>query len=233
MLFNDDEQLLAIVDKEGLPLTNLVEIFELWGYYARRADFIDTPEVYYNGKFWPRIKKPGKPINAETDQKMRQWKQLYNQAEFDNEDYCNPESNCLMILRRDGRKNLFDMMKGRKVCLITARPEIKSIFPELDVIKIVGQWEDQYNNSFKEVVKIIEATAKNYDFWLIAAGELGRLYSGLIKEHGGRSVDIGFVVEYWLDGEIHPRFHLFVNQCLTNRYELTLTNEGKKYDKYI
>ena len=233
MLYNDLDQLNTIVKKEGLPRHNLVEIFELWGKYARRADYIDSPEVYYNGEFWPRIKKPGKPINKDTDDKMKQWTELYSSSEFDNENYCNPESNCLMILNRPGRRNIFDVMKNRKVCCITAKPEIKTIFPELDIIKIVGQWENQYVNSFKEVINIIKATARNYDFWLIAAGELGRIYSGLIKEYGGRCIDIGFVIEYWLTGYIHPRFHLFVNSSLNNKYELKLTDEGKKYDRYI
>ena len=233
LLYDDMAQLATIVKKEGLPRQNLVEIFELWGYYARQADFIDTPEVYYNGEFWPRIKKPGKPINQETDDKMRDWVDLYERSEFDNENYCNPESNCLMIVRIPGKRNLLDFMKGKKVCCITAKPELKTLFPEMDIIKIVGQWQNQYKNSFKEVVKIIHNTATDYDFWLIAAGELGRLYSGMIKECGGRCLDIGFVAEFWINGYIHPRFHTFLNKSLDNRFELVLTDEGKKYERYI
>jgi hypothetical protein len=233
MLYNDLPQMNTIIKKEGLPRRKIVEIFELWGYYARQADFIDTPEVYYNGKFWPRIKKPGKCINKETDDKMRQWKELYSSSEFDNDNYCNPESNCLMIVRMPERRNIFDIMKNRKVCCITAKPEIKQIFPDFDIVKIVGQWKNQYENSFKKVISIIKTNAKKYDFWLVAAGELGRIYSGVIKEYGGRCVDIGFVIEYWLTGYIHPRFYLFVNQSLNNKYELVLTDEGKKYERYI
>jgi len=62
---------------------------------------------------------------------------------------------------------------------------------------------------------------------------LGRIYSGLIKEHGGRCLDIGFVIEFWLTGYIHPRFHVFVNKALNNNLELVLTNEGKKYEGNI
>ena len=233
LLYNDLEQLGTIVQKEGLPRHNLVEILELWGYYARQADFIDTPEVYYNGEFWPRIKKPGKPINKETDDKMRAWRDLYDRAEFDNENYCNPESNCLMVIDIPGKKNLLDIMKDRKVCCITAKPEIKTLIPDLTIVEIVGQWQNQYVNSFKEVVDIIKHTANQYDFWLVAAGELGRIYSGLIKEYGGRCLDIGFVIEYWLTGYIHPRFHLFINRSLNNNFELVLTDEGKKYERYI
>lgn len=233
LLYDDLEQLATIVQKEGLPRHNLIEIFELWGYYARQADFIDTPEVYYNGEFWPRIKKPGKPINKDTDDKMRDWKDLYERAELDNENYCNPESNCLLIVKIPGKRNLLDFMKDKKICCITAKPELKSLFPKMDIIKIVGQWENQYANSFKEVVELIKATAKDYDFWLVAAGELGRIYSGLIKECGGRCLDIGFVAEFWVTGYIHPRFHLFLNKALMNNFELILTDEGKKYEQYI
>ena len=233
LIYNDVSQLSTIIKKEGLPRSGVVDIFELWGYYARQADFIDTPEVYYNGKFWPRIKKPGKPINQETDEKMRSWKDLYERAEFDNENYCNPESNCLFILRRPEQRNLLDFIKGKKVCCITAKPEIKTLFPQFDIIEIVGQWQNQYKNSFKKVVDIIKETAKNYDVWLVAAGELGRIYSGLIKEYGGRCLDIGFVIEYWINGFIHPRFHLFLNKSIDNRFELVLTDEGKKYEEYI
>ena len=233
LLYKDDNQLLKIIKKEGLPKNNLIEILDLWGYYARRADFIDSPEVYYNRTFWPRIKKKGKPISSETDEMMRNWKELYNRAEFDNENYCNPESNCLFIIRRFGKRNLFDLIKGKKVCCITAKPEIKFLFPDFDIVEIVGQWQNQYVKSFNKVVNIIKNTAREYDFWLVAAGELGRVYSGLIKEYGGRCLDIGFVIEFWLTGFIHPRFHLFVKQSLSNHLELVLTDEGRKYEKFI
>jgi len=233
LLFGEVDQLHKIVKKEGLPSDMLVEIFELWGYYARKADCIDIPEVYFDGTFWPRIKGPGKAINCETEYKMKIWRELYSRSEFDNDTYCNPESNCLMILDIPGRKNILDLMKNRKVCIITARPEIKYMLPDVDVVPIVGQYENQYRNSFPQVIEYIEHTAKDYDFWLVAAGELGRIYSGVIKEQGGRCLDIGFVIEYWLDGVLHPRLHLFINQSMNNRLKLVLTPEGKKYEEYI
>ena len=54
ILYKDTEQLNFIVNKEGLPLNQLVEVFELWGYYARKADYIDTPEVYFTDYFFFR-----------------------------------------------------------------------------------------------------------------------------------------------------------------------------------
>ena len=235
ILFRNVKQLNVIVEKEGLPPSKVAEIFELWGYYARRADCIDTPEVYFDGTFWPRVKTKAKTINIETEEKMRDWRELYAGAEFDNNTFCNPESNCLMILDIPGRKNILDIMKNRRICMITARPEIINMFPnfDIDVVSIVGQWENQYKNSFSYVVDYINNMATKYDFWMIAAGELGRLYSGMIKELGGRTIDIGFVIEYWLDGYIHPRFYRFVNKTVDSRLTLKLTEEGKKYERFI
>lgn len=231
----DHNQMRVIVKKEGLPTDQIAEIFELWGYYARHADFIDTPEVYFNDTFWPRIKKLGKKINEETKIKMLEWETLYHSAEFDNDNYCNPESNYLMILRRPGRKNLIDLMKDRRICLITAKPEVRWKISEynIDIVEIVGHYENQYKNSFKKVVDIIKNTAKEYDFWMVAAGELGRLYSGIIKKEGGRTVDIGFVAEFWTGEQIHPRLRAFMNRSDCNPLELKLTELGLKYDEHI
>jgi hypothetical protein len=229
------EQMHTIIKKEGLPLGKIVEIFELWGYYARRADFIDTPEVYFNNTFWPRVKDANKSINEPTKIKMMEWESLYTNSEFDNENYCNPDSNHLMIIRRPGHRNLLDVMKGRKIALITARPEVGYLLENysVDIIEIVGHYENQYQNSFHKVMDIIKHEVKNYDFWMIAAGELGRIYSGSIKENGGRTIDIGFIVEFWLDGDLHPRFERFLMNSNQNRFELLLTEEGKEYDNWI
>lgn len=229
------DQLKLIIKKEGLPYRKVVEVFELWGYYARHADFIDTPEVYFNNTFWPRVKKRKKDINKATKIKMTNWKTLYNQSEFDNENYCNPESNYLMIIKRPGYKNLFDIMKDKKIALITARPEVGAVLQDysVDIIKIVGHYENQYKNSFHEVMDIIKYTANKYDFWMVAAGELGRIYTGLIKECGGRAIDIGFVIEFWQGENLHPRLHPFMTRNINNSLELALTNKGKKYDNWI
>lgn len=230
------EQMQIIIHKEGLPATNIVEIFELWGYYARRADFIDSPEVYFNDTFWPRIKKKGKPINEITRIKMLKWEELYHDSEFDNDSYCNPESNYLMTIRLPGgKKNILDMMKGRRVALITAKPHVKANLKDydVDIIEIVAHYENQYKNSFHTVMDIIKNDASRYDFWLVAAGELGRIYTGAIKENGGRAVDIGFIVEFWMGENIHPRLTSFMRRSERDNLELELTEEGLSYIDHI
>jgi hypothetical protein len=235
VLNNDKDQLNIIVKKEGLPSHKIIEVFESWGHYARNANYIDSPEIYFNGTFWPRIKKPGKPINSDTELKLRDWYKYYNDSEFDNDNYCNPESNYLMVLKTNKYKNLFDIMKGRKICIITVFPEVKEVLKDydVDIIKIVGHYENQYKKSFEKVTEIIKKKAPEYDFWLVAAGELGRIYSGFIKEYGGRTLDIGFIIEYWLTGYIHPRLHAYMIPNLMNKLELVLTDEGKQYLEYI
>jgi len=233
MLYDDREQLKIIIEKEGLPPHKIVDIFNLWGYYARHADMIDTPEVYFNGEFWPREKKPNKPINAPTEQKLRDWESLYYNSEFDNDNYCNPESNFLMILKRDGKPTLMDFMKDKKICLITAKPEVKAALSDynIDVLKIVAHYENQYQNSFPQIMEMIHNRAKDYDFWMVAAGELGRIYTGAIKKLGGRAIDMGFVIEFWLGAKIHPRFLRFMER--RNSHELVLTDDGKEFERYI
>jgi len=225
----------VIIKKEGIPKSKLMEVFELWGYYARHADFIDTPEIYYTDKFWNREKGPGISISPNTEYRMRMWRDLYSRAEFDNENYCNPESNYLMVTKIKQNKTIVDLMRNKKIAIITARPEVKSVFGnfDVDVFEIVGHYENQYKNSFKKIVDVIEKTSKNYDFWLIAAGELGRLYSGLIKENGGRTIDIGFIIEFWLGEELHPRLSSYLFRRKRNRLELELSFTGKKYEDYI
>jgi hypothetical protein len=237
IIFDDYEQLNEIIIKEGIPRNHIIEILELWGYYGRQANYIDTPEVYFSNKFWPRLKGPDKPMSLKTRERLLMWKELYNRAEIDNNNFCNPEINFLSILRRSNKRNLFDIMKDRKICCITTFPDIKDVLVDhsynIDVLKIVGQYENQYDNSFKDIISIIKERANNYDLWLVAGGELGRLYTGYIKQLGGRAFDIGFVIEYWLELDIPVRLRPFVKQNPFKRLELLLKSKGYKFNRYI
>ena len=237
VLYNDRDQLFDILKKEGIPLNYIVEVFELWGYYTRRANYIDTPEVYFTSKFWPRLKSSHKPMNKKTREKLIKWKELYYNAEFDNVNFCNPEINFLSILNKRNYQTILDIIKDRKVCCITTFPEVKERLLEfgynIDTIKIVGHYENHYKNSFEEVVNKIKETANDYDLFLVAAGELGRIYSGIIKEEGGRTFDIGFVVEYWLHSEIPIRLQPFLQVCNSNPLMLELTRRAFKYNSFL
>jgi hypothetical protein len=236
-LFNDSEQLMIISKKEGIPLHKFSMLIEKWSKAARRSDYIDSQEMYFDGRFWPRLRKPAKGMTIKTKDRMLMWEDLYGRIEFENYNYCNPESNYLSVLRVDGWPNILDILKDRKICLITARPKVKSVLRrknyDVDVVEIVGHYEDQYKNSFNRVMEYIEQKANSYDLWLVAAGELGRLYSGRIRELGGRCFDIGFIIEFWQGQDIHPRLKPFMCRSLNNSLELKLTEEGAKYRRFI
>ncbi len=111
--------------------------------------------------------------------------------------------------------------------------ELRDVGYDIDVIEIVGQYENQYKYSFGDVVCKIKETATDYDFWLTAAGELGRIYSGIIKENGGRTIDIGFIIEFWLGAELHPRLIPFIERNPKNYLETILYDKGKLFKRYI
>ena len=233
-LNNDYEHLDQIIKKEGLPKTGLDYVLKLWVRYINSADFIDTPEVYYNGGFWPRVKRLDKGISKKTTEKLLSWKDLYNKIGFTNENYCNPESNYLMVIKQQSL-NLISLMHDRKFCIITTRHNLKKKLQkkgfDVDIIEIVGQYDNHYIKSFQFVIDEIEKKAKQYDFFLVAAGELGRIYSGFIKECGGRSLDLGFVADFWDGKNIHSRLTPFLTRY--DDLQLTLTGNGRKYQKYI
>jgi len=236
-LYHDRRQVVAISKREGIPAIKFPMIIEKWASAARNSDYIDSQEMYFDGRFWPRLRSPEDVMTRKTKERMVMWEDLYGRLEFENYNYCNPESNYLSILRVDGWKNILDVMKNRKICMITAKPEVMSALRavgyNVDVFSIVGHFENQYENSYEDVMEYIEQKVNSYDLFLVAAGELGRLYSGRIKELGGRTFDIGFVAEFWLGQDIHPRLKPFMTRSIKNKLELKLTSEGEKYKKFI
>ena len=82
---------------------------------------------------------------------------------------------------------------------------------------------------------IIKQKSNCYDFWIVCAGELGRIYSGFIKSMGGRSIDMGFVLEYWLTGEIPERLIPFLKPNPENKLEFIFyeINDDKIHGYYL
>jgi len=126
-------------------------------------------------------------------------------------------------------------MEGRKVCLITACVNVKSRLCKhsVNIVPIVGQYSKHYERSYEKVVSYIEQNYDKYDLWLVAAGELGRVYTGMIKEKGGRAFDIGFVVDFWYDGFVPHRLEMFMRRNPRNFLELVFTPLGERFDKFL
>jgi len=235
LFHNDQEQLASISFKEGIPLEMMIDVVELWGKYARQADYIDTPEVYFLDNFWIRYRKGTKKATKKTVERMGMWRELYHSAEFDNDSYCNPEINYIACVNSKKRRNLLSIIEGRKICLITAcvNARLKLYKYSVDVVPIVGQYSKHYEISYEKVVGYIEQNYDKYDLWLVAAGELGRIYSGMIKEKGGRAFDIGFVVDFWHNGFVPHRLEMFMRRNPKNFLELVFTPLGERFDKYL
>ena len=234
--FNDEEQINAIVEKEGIPRDKWPEIMEYWKQTANTANYIDTCDVYINGTFWPRVRKNNQPMSEKTRWKINNWKLIYDAAGFTNTNYCNPELNFLSCL--DFIENpLTDILECKNICMITAhRKYLQPVLPTtwfIDYYDIVDFGGDHYNNCFKDICNKIENEASKYDVYLVAAGELGRYYSGLIKKNGGRALDIGSLADYWAYGNIPVRLQPYLKRIQNNRLKLTLTEEGKRYSDNI
>ena len=239
LLTRDEENLKLIIEKEGLPKKHVKNVLKLWVKYANQANYIDSPQVYFDeGVFWPRIKNTNrKPISTKTYQLLAGWKRLYESIGITNESYCNPEFNYLCMIKVEGIINLYDILKDKKVAFITACPKAVDFLNTkritVDLFKIVKQYKDHYKNSFHKIIKTIKEKACDYDVWLVSAGELGRVYSGVIKEMGGRAIDMGFMAEVWAGHSLHSRLRRYMAIDLKNRLYLKLQLESHRYLKYI
>jgi hypothetical protein len=229
--FNDEKQMTDIVQKEGIPLEQWKNVVEMWKYALNSADYIDTCQVYLDGDFWPRVRKNRLPMSEQTQWKINNWKMIYEASGITNTSYINPEINFLSCLEELNR-SLIEVLDDKNVCIITAhRKYLQFVLPyswKVDYCDIVDFGQEHYNSNFTDVCNRIGRDAKNYDVWLVAAGELGRHYSGLIKSNGGRSFDVGSLTNYWAYGEIPVRLQPYMKRS-SNELKLALTEEGRKY----
>jgi len=228
------ENIKIIGEKEGIPYENMKYIITLWAKYANTADFIDTPSIYDGIKFWKRYKKGITPINCRTQLLLNNWKNVYSKAGISTEfrQYCNPEFNWLSILNNP--LNLLNIMKNKKICFISIFDNISNLSGyDIKYVKIVNHYENHFKNSFSDTITYIEENVNKYDLWLNSSGELGRIYSGRIKELGGRVLDMGFVAQYWNNLERPLRFSKFMEIDKKNPLQLQLTKSGLRYKDYI
>ncbi len=237
VLFNDSDQLSEIVKKEGIPENKAKDILDLWATSSNICDYIDTSEVYFTDQFWDRVRKGKQKMHEETLNKMHNWRKLHILSKIKNTSYCNPEINFLSCMDFFDR-SLIEILQRKKICFITSydKNEIMDkvkIGKKVDIIQIVKNDEDHYHNSFNKVIMSIENNAKNYDVWLVAAGELGRIYTGLIKYKGGISFDIGSTIDYWCRDIIPIRLVWFLKPSPEHAMKLSLTEDGEQYREYL
>ena len=137
----DFQQLSEISKKEGIPIEEIRTVVKLWASSANLSNYIDTPEVYFSGDFWPRIRK-NRPMSKKTIKRLKLWSHLYSIAGFKIKNYCNPECNFLMCLTKYGNLSLPDILKGKNVCCITSVADLnRSLAPcqiKFNILQISG-----------------------------------------------------------------------------------------------
>jgi len=229
------KQLMQISDQEGIPIHLFDKVVDFWKTSANQCDYIDSPEVYFSGTFWPRTKANKKKMSINTISILKNWKEIYNNIGITNNNYCNPEINFLSCTVGIGILTLPDIMKKRKICCITSRSDVpeKLLGYNIDVLKICGKFEKQFENSFSKVVDEIDKYSKKYDLWLVSAGELGRVYPGLIKFGGGRAFDIGSLIDVWCGDDIPVRLQPYLMKTIHHPLKFILTKDGKEFSKFI
>lgn len=232
--YNDESQLLSISKKEGIPVNKIKQIIDLWAASANISDFIDSPCIYGTEVFWQRVRK-NKTISVETKAKLDKWHILYELAGFNNNIYCNPEINFLLCLDKLGKNSLPELLKNKKICLITSRTDAYEALIEydIDILQVASQGEYQYSNSFNTTLTKVKSKARKYDLFLVAAGELGRIYTGIIKYSGGRALDIGSLIDFWCIGCIPDRLRKFIRPTYMSRLKVELTDIGSQYKRFI
>lgn len=230
ILRKNNKRILTILKKEGIPIKMVYPIFYLWGKYGSKADFIDSSEIYFSNKFWSRYTRLDViPI-------MKKWREIYNDSEINNDNFCNPEFNFLSLLKIKDKKNLIDVIRNRNICWITNHPDVKNKLKEycnIDIIEIVGWNNNHYKNCYKNVTKQIKKLANEYDVFLNSSGEVGRIYTGIIKQFGGRCLDVGSISDYLISNELPKRLKKYMYKPYKNSPYLNLLPQMKKYEKYI
>jgi hypothetical protein len=235
----DFESLKTISESEGLPLKQFGNLVTLWVKSANICNYIDCPEVYFSGKFWRRTKSiKKKHMSQLTITRLKEWKTLYDKIGITNTSYCNPEINFLSCLMgKFGVLSLPDLIRYKSICIITSRSDVlekvKRKDYNIDVIQISGKGNNQYEKSFDMVLNKIDKHAKHYNLWLVAAGELGRVYPGLIKYSGGRAFDIGSLIDFWCGEEIPSRLKPYLTTTPHNPLKLAFAQDGKEFSKFI
>jgi hypothetical protein len=225
--YYNDKSLESISDKEGIPLWFFDELISGWRKYANEANYIDSPLFYLdeNSIFHRRHK-----VSSDTKNLMREWESVYELIGFENKNICNSEIG-FMMFAENAKKNIIDLIGFHDVCCITNFHEIRNILlPYVDgvTIKIIPEfYGDFYNVCYESLVTEIKREAKEYSLWLVGAGELGRLFTGLIKEHGGRAIDIGKVFDVWVNRKVNRRMRNILRLSKNHRLAFTIGDSSE------
>ena len=163
------------------------------------------------------------------------WIPYYDKIGIINTNYCSPEIGFYFFM--SGFRNLFDIMKNKKILLVTCwdilekENPFKTLGYDFDFF-IISKRKTDHWKYFDINLKNLSDIACNYDLVLVSGGTLGRCYTGQIKESGGRVVEIGQVSNVWAGLKIPPRINRLISYN-KNNLSFSLKGPAKKYANSI
>lgn len=218
--------------REAYNVTNSKELLNTYISACNNANYVSGYDMYLNREFW-RSCNPIVIISKDCVPLITNWKNFYLSLGITNEKFCSPELGWQLFLRRKKRPNLFQILYGKKVVLITCFPKasskLKNSGIDTAVISIPGRFGNHYSK-INDVKQQILDHLKTRKIFLIGAGAWGRGYSDFVKQHGGIAIDIGKVCDMWAGKKWIPQYTPYV---FSNGLTFQLTQKGKEYLKFF
>lgn len=179
-------------------------IKKFWKIYANNANYIDSFDCYLdkNSVFYKRYTF----MSLGTRKLIRRWREIYKYFGIENTMYCNPDISYLIFV---DFFNFLDFLAGKNICIISSYKDgLNSLYTvpfKFTAIMIPPKQSNHFQGSFGKVKKFIRINATKYDAFLIAGGVIGKIYAGMVKQHGGIALDIGNVIETWVSKKFRLR----------------------------
>jgi len=213
--------------RSGIPHKKIGELIQIYRDGCNSATYTSSFEHYFTPRMWNR------KFSSGTADKVRQWKKVYRQLGIENTKFCSPEIGFLFFIN-EVKFNLFNQMKGKKVCIITNYKHLKRKFDnsgcDVDVFTIPGIGKGHYS-VYHENVSKLKGMIDDYDMFLVSAGALGKGYSFHIKSAGGIVIDVGQITRYWISGAIADRYKGILTKA--DNYTVKFTKKAEKFAKFL
>jgi hypothetical protein len=220
---------------QGIPKNHINELMEIFKRSANTCDFVASMSVYYSPDYFN--------MHISRHQYYNESEQILKKLGITNNRYCNPDVGYLLFL--EGKYNLLNLIRNRRICLITSKTEVYKVFERANisvgVIPVTPQtlrkeWHEHHPEEplcgrwhwyeYENIKEQIKNNINNYDIFLIGAGYLAKGYSAYIKDLGGISVDVGKVMNTW-SGEGFYRLNDYLK--FSDTLSFTLTENGISY----
>jgi len=221
--------------EQGIPPEKGKEVVKMLIDSCNRSDYVASLGAWFtDGQFFDKNIKPTSVF--------REWERVHKEVGITNTNFVNPDIGYLLFI--EGEYNLWNIIRNKRICLITSFPELGDIIgceiisipeesPRNDKLDIppCGVWHyDKYENVKERIKNRID----DIDIFLIAGGFLAKGYSIWTKDCGGIGLDIGRIVNTWAGKGIGPqgmgRMSNFMEVSPNDPLSLQLTEIGKQYD---